>query len=135
VLTEWGLPGAWSGDSTMTSWGAPIELSSTAKAAWSISAYQSAVGANAAPSVSAGAWGSQPVCMGSFAFIWGAKLEVRRPRRHTDVSWSRARVVDAASNADDTGFVLSRHLVTSWSLARRAAGHGDVVFDGDADER
>ncbi len=61
VLTEFGPPGKW--ESPKTSWGAAIELSSTAKAEAYRRAYQLAVR------------GAEGLCLGSYAFAWGHKQE------------------------------------------------------------
>jgi hypothetical protein len=61
VVTEFGPPGPWEVGST--SWKAPIEPSSTAKA----DAYR----ANYARSIA----GKPSLCLGSFAFFWGNKQE------------------------------------------------------------
>lgn len=60
VLTEFGPAGMW--ESPKTAWGAPIELSSTAKAESYTSVYQKAI----AP---------KGLCLGSYAFTWGFKQE------------------------------------------------------------
>jgi hypothetical protein len=60
VITEFGPPGSW--ESPKTSWGAPLELSSTEKAVRYRKTYQSAVA-------------NQPLCLGSYAFTWGNKQE------------------------------------------------------------
>ena len=61
VVTEFGPPGPW--EVGQTSWKAPIEPSSTAKA----EAYR----ANYARSIA----GNPKLCLGSFAFLWGNKQE------------------------------------------------------------
>ena len=60
ILTEFGPPGAW--ESPKTPWGSPIELTSTQKAAWYKKSYL--------------ATKSDPLCLGSYAFIWSSKQEV-----------------------------------------------------------
>jgi hypothetical protein len=60
ILTEFGPPGQW--EQPKTSWGASIELSSTAKAAWYLDAYIHSVK-------------SRKLCLGSYAFLWGNKQE------------------------------------------------------------
>jgi len=61
ILTEFGPPGPW--EFTKTPWGAPIELTSTEKAAFYRKGYEGAV-------TSAAGW-----ALGSYAFLWGAKME------------------------------------------------------------
>ncbi len=61
VVTEFGPPGPW--EVALTSWKAPIEPSSTAKA----DAYR----ANYARSIA----GKPALCLGSYAFFWGNKQE------------------------------------------------------------
>lgn len=61
VLTEFGGPGSW--ESPQTSWGAPLELNSSEKAAYYERAYNSAVVENAREA------------LGSYVFLWGAKME------------------------------------------------------------
>ncbi len=60
VLTEFGPPGMW--ESGKTSWGAPIEKSSTAKA----DSYRDVYKKTIAP---------KGLCLGSYAFTWGFKQE------------------------------------------------------------
>ena len=60
VLTEFGPRGHW--EVGKTSWGVPIEDSSTLKAKLYLKAYQRAVE-------------GQPACLGSYAFLWGQKQE------------------------------------------------------------
>lgn len=61
VITEFGPPGVW--EIGLTPYGAPPELTSTAKAA----VYREAF--------TAGCLEAQGLCLGGFAFTWGAKLE------------------------------------------------------------
>ncbi len=60
LLTEYGPPGSW--ELNKNSWGACVELSSTEKDAYYRRTYQRAIV-------------SQPLCVGSYAFIWGSKQE------------------------------------------------------------
>ena len=60
VLTEFGPPGQW--EQPNTTWGASIELTSTAKAQWYRNAYAKSVL-------------GQKLCIGSYAFLWGNKQE------------------------------------------------------------
>jgi hypothetical protein len=61
VLTEFGPPGTW--EDPKTAWGAALEPTSTAKAAFYRRVYQEAVA-------------SQPgLCLGSYVFAWGHKQE------------------------------------------------------------
>jgi len=61
ILTEFGPPGTW--ETGETEWGAPYELTSTAKSAYYAKAYKSAV--TDAPGHA----------LGSYAFTWGFKME------------------------------------------------------------
>ena len=61
VITEFGPLGQWEVDKT--SWGAPLELTSTAKAEAYLAAYRAAVGAY------------PDQCLGSYVFVWGSKQE------------------------------------------------------------
>ncbi len=61
VVTEFGPAGPW--EVERTGWGAPLEVSSTAKAAQYRKAYTDAV------------LGMPERCLGSYAFIWGNKQE------------------------------------------------------------
>ncbi|MDB5388966.1 MAG: hypothetical protein JWM11_4612 [Planctomycetaceae bacterium] len=61
ILTEFGPPGSW--ESSKNAWGAPLELSSTEKAAVYRQSYQQAV------------TGAAGLCLGSYAFVWGHKQE------------------------------------------------------------
>jgi len=60
IITEFGPPGTWEGPKT--AWGAPIELTSTEKAGRFREAYEKSIA-------------NQPLCLGSFAFVWGHKQE------------------------------------------------------------
>lgn len=60
ILTEYGPPGPW--ESPTTEWKAPIELSSTGKAA----CYRDSWKMNA----------GDPLCLGAYAFAWGSKQEM-----------------------------------------------------------
>ncbi|MBN1268950.1 MAG: hypothetical protein JXB04_05140, partial [Kiritimatiellae bacterium] len=61
VITEFGPLGQWEVDKTR--WGAPLEMTSTAKAEWYLNAYRSAVEAH------------PDLCLGSYVFAWGHKQE------------------------------------------------------------
>ncbi len=61
VVTEFGPPGPW--EVTKTSWGAEIEMSSTAKAGYYLESYRRGI-------LSQTNW-----CLGSFVFLWGHKTE------------------------------------------------------------
>jgi len=60
MLTEYGPPGVW--EQKANAWGAVLEASSTAKAAFYRDTYEKSVA-------------SQPLCLGSYAFTWGHKQE------------------------------------------------------------
>lgn len=60
VLTEFGPPGTW--EVGKTAWGAILEPSSTEKANWYRRAWEQAIA-------------HQPVSLGGYAFVWGAKQE------------------------------------------------------------
>jgi len=60
IITEFGPPGSW--EVGKTSWGAPVEPTSTEKADWYRRAYVGSVQ-------------SKPWCLGSYAFLWGNKQE------------------------------------------------------------
>ncbi len=60
VVTEYGPPGQW--ESPKTSWGVPIELTSTQKAAWYRNTNEKTILHN-------------PLCLGGYAFAWGYKQE------------------------------------------------------------
>jgi hypothetical protein len=62
LFSEFGPAGAW--ESPKTAWGAPIELSSTAKADVYRKTYESSVLAE-----------KDKLCLGSYAFVWGSKQE------------------------------------------------------------
>src|SRR5206468_2619733 len=62
LFTEFGPPGVW--ESPKTTWGAPLELTSTAKADFYRKTYESSVLAE-----------KDKLCLGSYAFLWGAKQE------------------------------------------------------------
>ena len=61
VLTEFGQPGAW--EVRKTTWGAPVELTSTEKAQYLRQVYDAAVA------------GAPGVSLGSYVFNWGFKME------------------------------------------------------------
>ena len=61
VLTEFGPPGAW--EVPKSEWGAPFELTSTAKAAFYRRSYERSVA------------GAPGLALGSYVFIWGYKME------------------------------------------------------------
>jgi hypothetical protein len=61
ILTEFGPSGAW--ESSTTEWGAPLELTSTEKAAFYRRTYESAV------------VGAPGLALGSYVFLWGHKME------------------------------------------------------------
>jgi len=61
ILTEFGPPGAW--EVAKTEWGAPIEPTSTEKAAFYRRAYENTV------------VGAPGLALGSYAFVWGHKME------------------------------------------------------------
>jgi len=61
VITEFGPPGAW--EVKKTTFGAPLELTSTEKAAAYEAVYKASV------------QGEPDLCLGSYAFIWGHKIE------------------------------------------------------------
>lgn len=61
ILTEFGPPGSW--ESKKNAWGAPLELTSTQKAAVYRQSYESTV------------LGASDLCLGSYAFVWGHKQE------------------------------------------------------------
>jgi len=60
LVTEYGPPGTW--ETGKNSWGVAPELTSTQKAARYRDTYQKAIA-------------NQPLCLGSYAFIWGNKQE------------------------------------------------------------
>lgn len=60
ALTEFGPPGTW--EVARTPWGAPLEPTSTEKAAWFTRAWEASA--------------SDPLCLGGFAFNWGTKMEM-----------------------------------------------------------
>ncbi|MDP8269424.1 MAG: glycoside hydrolase family 2 TIM barrel-domain containing protein [Candidatus Tenebribacter davisii] len=62
IITEFGPPGVW--EITKTKFGAPPELTSTEKAEFYRTAYEK------------GILDSDSLCLGSFAFTWGSKVEV-----------------------------------------------------------
>jgi len=62
IITEFGPPGSW--ECKETDFGAPLELSSTEKAEFYRTAYEKGVLA------------AEKLCLGSFAFTWGSKIEV-----------------------------------------------------------
>ena len=61
MVTEWGTVGHW--EMPLTSWGAPIELDSSAKAAFYLESYEKAIAALPGQVI------------GSYAFLWGQKQE------------------------------------------------------------
>lgn len=63
IMTEYGPPGPWSWEVSTTKWGAPIEMTSTQKAAYYEKGYNAAVATQSTR------------CLGSYAFIWGDKQE------------------------------------------------------------
>lgn len=60
VITEFGPVGPW--ETGKTSWGAPYEPTSTEKAALYRKTYEGSIA-------------NQPLCLGSYAFLWGQKQE------------------------------------------------------------
>jgi hypothetical protein len=62
VITEFGPPGMW--ESPKTSWGAPIEPTSTAKADLYRKTYDASIAAE-----------RDKLCLGAYAFLWGHKQE------------------------------------------------------------
>lgn len=60
IVTEFGPPGPW--ELGKTHWGAAIEPTSTEKALWYRKAYKGSIE-------------RQPLCLGSYAFLWGHKQE------------------------------------------------------------
>jgi len=61
LITEWGPNGQW--ESPKTNWGAPLEASSTDKAALYKSRYQNSIAAHPGK------------CLGSYVFLWSDKFE------------------------------------------------------------
>lgn len=61
VVAEFGPPGHW--ETGSTPWGAPYEMTSTAKAKWYLDGYQKGIAAHPG------------FCLGSYVFVWGAKQE------------------------------------------------------------
>lgn len=61
IITEFGPSGAW--ESPTTEWGAPLELSSTEKAAFYRRSYELGVA------------GAPGLALGSYVFLWGHKME------------------------------------------------------------
>ena len=109
VLTEFGQPGAW--EVRKTSWGAPVELTSTEKAQYYRQVYDVAVA------------GAPGVSLGSYVFNWGFKMEAT-------ATWfgmflddgSRLGMVDAMTEV--------------WSGApptNRAPSMKPLVIDGEAE--
>jgi hypothetical protein len=60
IITEFGPVGPW--ETGKTSWGAPYEPTSTEKAALYRKTYEGSIA-------------NQPLCLGSYAFLWGQKQE------------------------------------------------------------
>jgi Glycosyl hydrolases family 2, TIM barrel domain len=60
IVTEFGPVGSW--ETEKTSWGAAYEQTSTEKADWYRKIYTSTIA-------------NQPLCLGSYAFLWGQKQE------------------------------------------------------------
>jgi hypothetical protein len=60
LVTEFGPRGHW--EVAKTAWGLPVEDSSTGKAEFYLKAYRAAVD-------------GQPLCLGSYVFLWGQKQE------------------------------------------------------------
>ncbi len=60
IVTEFGPVGPW--ETGKTSWGAPYEPTSTEKAASYLKTYEGSIA-------------NQPLCLGSYAFLWGQKQE------------------------------------------------------------
>lgn len=60
IITEFGPVGPW--ETGKTSWGAPYEQTSTEKAAFYRKTYEDSIA-------------NQPLCLGSYAFLWGQKQE------------------------------------------------------------
>jgi hypothetical protein len=110
VVTEFGPAGSWEGKKT--SWGAPLELTSTQKAAAYRDGYRQAI---------AGAKGQ---CLGSYAFLWGHKQEAT-------ATWfgmllpdgSRLGAVDAMTEAW-TGKAPANRCPTITSLKLVSAAEG-----------
>lgn len=61
IITEFGPPGVW--ECAKTDFGAPLELNSSQKAEYYKNSYE------------AGILGESELCLGSFAFTWGSKIE------------------------------------------------------------
>jgi hypothetical protein len=62
VITEFGPPGTW--ETAKNSWGAPIELTSTAKAVRYRETYEKSIASE-----------KGKLCLGSYVFAWGSKQE------------------------------------------------------------
>ncbi len=60
IVTEFGPPGTW--EVGKNAWGAVAEPTSTEKADWYRRAYEQGIA-------------NQPLCLGSYAFVWGSKQE------------------------------------------------------------
>jgi hypothetical protein len=108
ILTEFGPPGSW--ESPKNAWGAPIELSSTEKAAMYRKSYAH------------GVTGSSGQCLGSYAFVWGHKQEAT-------ATWfglllpdgSRLEAVDALTTLW-TGKAVANHCPAIDSLSPKDVG-------------
>jgi len=60
IITEFGPPGAW--ETAKTAWGVPVEPGSTSKADSYLKSYHGSIE-------------QKPLCLGSYAFLWGSKQE------------------------------------------------------------
>jgi hypothetical protein len=60
VITEFGPPGQW--ETGKTEWGAPYEMNSTEKGKFYYKTYEGSIE-------------NKPLCLGSYAFVWGFKQE------------------------------------------------------------
>jgi hypothetical protein len=108
ILTEFGSPGSW--ETPKNAWGAPLELSSTAKAVVYRKSYEQGVAA------------TPGLCLGSYAFVWGHKQEAT-------ATWfglllpdgARLEAVDVLSE-HWTGKPVKNHCPTIESLSPKEAG-------------